>query len=879
MRAHQKIHPPKVIAATVIATLFLLTISTSSALLTATATNTQTNWNQQTIDTGGSFGPICLAVDSQNNPHVVYNGQNGFMYYASWDGQKWSKQGVVQGGEPDQLVLDSHGNPYILYKSQDGANYLASWNGQNWVFQSVPTGCCYALALDSTDTPHLAFTQQLPVSEYPQGVTNNIAMLNYASWTGADWSIQKIDSPVSYTDGVYLAFDSQNNPHIMYGFDTYYPQSGGYTKTVKFAAQKGSNWTLQSALASLDSYSNMALDSNGQAHFSYTIQYPHESTINGTVGYASWNGVSIQTEPVVSDVSVQLFSGTEFALGNQENPHIEFFNGSLLYASRADSNWNIETVAPDKYAYSEGPLVLDSNGNQYICYWVDDIRNTQAFVSQLLITSTLPLANIELPQATPTSTSSATAASQLWSFNPACPQISQPTLVDGRIYFLTTYSGAGPMALYCLDPSTGAQIWNKTADSGNYTYIATYTVADGRAYIGGALPGTITCLNVTTGAVLWNYSSGGTGIGSLTISGDVLYAGGDNYAYRSSGSTDSGIIAAFDASTGKVLWIYTAPSQTSFDYNNPIVKDGVVYVVSAFLSDLDSSWHGTVIALNASSGKELWSYTALSDFRGITLGDQLLYIESTYSDNTNSINVENVNGKIYQGGITALNTADGTIAWNYPTSDTINSLSVSNGTVYAVSDGGNVYSLGATSGKINWHYNAGLSLGNLIDAGSYLYVGSTSGVYCLDKTNGEVIWSFAENSYAMSSSTIPTLADGVIYIGWNGPTAFVPTVEHNLYALDASSGQKLWNYTLPNAISNAPIVFNGVVYVAGDYVTTRSIDFMEPATFYALEISVTQQNTVTDTSNGLLIPAVIVIVFVVFLGVVLVVERLGKKRV
>jgi outer membrane protein assembly factor BamB len=624
----------------------------------------------------------------------------------------------------------------------------------------------------------------------------------------------------------------------------------------------------------LDNLSNMVLDPNDQAHFSYTIQYPHETNINGTVGYATWDGTTARTETVTSSVTIAMFTRTDLAVDRQNNPHIEFFNGSLMYASRIGSKWDLQTVAPDKYAYSEGPIALDGNGAPYICYWVDDIHNTQTFVSQLLITSTLPLAAIELPQATPASEVSA-SATQLWKFNPACPQIRSPTLIDSRIYFLTTYSGAGPMALYCIDRSTGAQIWNKTASEENYVYIENYAVADGRVYIGGALPGTITCLDAKTGALLWNYTSTGTGFGSLTVSGGVLYAGGNNYAYSRGGSNDNGLLIAFDASTGKVLWSYTAPDRTRFDYINPLVKDGIVYAISSCLSEQDSSWQGTVLALDASSGKELWNYKSLSDFNGIAAGDQCLYVSSSFADTTNYVNSQNVNGKIYQGGITALNLGDGAKTWDYPTDDTINSLAFINGTLYAVSDGANVYSFDATNGRVIWSYTAGISLGNLIDTSDYLYVGSSAGVYCLDKTSGRVIWNYAENSYAQSSSTKPTFADGRIYVGWNGPTSFAPTTQHNLYALDAESGQRLWNYTLPNVISNAPIVEGGVVYVGGDYVTTRNPDFMEPAAFYALKSTITQQNA---ANNGLLVPAVVAAgVAAAFLGAISVIKRRTRK--
>ena len=102
--------------------------------------NGQNTWSTQTIATGGSFGPINMAVDSDNNPHVIYSGANGVLYYASWGGSKWNIQSVIQGGTPNQLLLDSHNNPFILFKGSNSITYYATWNGLNWIFQAVPEG-------------------------------------------------------------------------------------------------------------------------------------------------------------------------------------------------------------------------------------------------------------------------------------------------------------------------------------------------------------------------------------------------------------------------------------------------------------------------------------------------------------------------------------------------------------------------------------------------------------------------------------------------------------------------------------------------------------------------------------------------------------------
>jgi outer membrane protein assembly factor BamB len=48
------------------------------------------------------------------------------------------------------------------------------------------------------------------------------------------------------------------------------------------------------------------------------------------------------------------------------------------------------------------------------------------------------------------------------------------------------------------------------------------------------------------------------------------------------------------------------------------------------------------------------------------------------------------------------------------------------------------------------------------------------------------------------------VANGVVYVGSD---------DHNLYALNAATGAKLWSYTTGNFVSSSPTVDNGVVYV------------------------------------------------------------------
>jgi outer membrane protein assembly factor BamB len=50
------------------------------------------------------------------------------------------------------------------------------------------------------------------------------------------------------------------------------------------------------------------------------------------------------------------------------------------------------------------------------------------------------------------------------------------------------------------------------------------------------------------------------------------------------------------------------------------------------------------------------------------------------------------------------------------------------------------------------------------------------------------------------------VANGVVYVGSGD----------NVYALNASTGAKLWSYTTDSTVLSSPTVANGVVYASSD---------------------------------------------------------------
>jgi outer membrane protein assembly factor BamB len=65
------------------------------------------------------------------------------------------------------------------------------------------------------------------------------------------------------------------------------------------------------------------------------------------------------------------------------------------------------------------------------------------------------------------------------------------------------------------------------------------------------------------------------------------------------------------------------------------------------------------------------------------------------------------NGVVYIGSdnVYALDTANGTVKWTYPTLASVNSSpTVANGVVYFGANDDNLYALNATNGIAKWHY-------------------------------------------------------------------------------------------------------------------------------------------------------------------------------
>lgn len=136
----------------------------------------------------------------------------------------------------------------------------------------------------------------------------------------------------------------------------------------------------------------------------------------------------------------------------------------------------------------------------------------------------------------------------------------------------------------------------------------------------------------------------------------------------------------------------------------------------------------------------------------------------------------------------AVRASDGSEVWRFATKGSVNSTpAVWNRTVYFSSLDGNIYAVNESDGKERWHFRTG---------GERRY--SAPGIHGIQPSTEVMPDPF---DVFLSSPAI-----------WNG-TVYVGSGDHNVYAIDASTGALRWKFATGNVVHASPAVADGTVYI------------------------------------------------------------------
>ncbi len=285
----------------------------------------------------------------------------------------------------------------------------------------------------------------------------------------------------------------------------------------------------------------------------------------------------------------------------------------------------------------------------------------------------------------------------------------------------------------------------------------------------------IYALKTNDGSIVWDFRD--TSCNRITppsVVNNVVYFATDRY------------ICALEASNGHLLWNYSTGAFLSF----PIVAQNTV------LMGIGEGSKGTLLALNAATGQNIWNFTNEENSRTFgtpAIANGLVFVGS------------------YDENLYALNISTGKEVWKFNAGDFHPTPTVEKNIVYAMTSQANIYALNASSGVRIWNYSIfeGLTIGGqsyFAVSDNVLYaINGINKIYAINGDNGSQIWNqtFAPDfSYGLFA---PTVVNEFIYLG---------TV-NGLCALNRFNGQVAWNYST-GSVFEAPIVANGVLYVCSN---------------------------------------------------------------
>jgi eukaryotic-like serine/threonine-protein kinase len=121
----------------------------------------------------------------------------------------------------------------------------------------------------------------------------------------------------------------------------------------------------------------------------------------------------------------------------------------------------------------------------------------------------------------------------------------------------------------------------------------------------------------------------------------------------------------------------------------------------------------------------------------------------------------------------------------YPIDSAYISPAVADGKVFIGSVVGRIYCLDATDGTLIWTISTNqtdqYSTPSISNNKVFVAVGSV--VYCLNASQGVLLWNYTTGKGVMGSC--PVVIDDKLYVG---------SVDSNMYCLDAETGNLFWNY-------------------------------------------------------------------------------------
>jgi alcohol dehydrogenase (cytochrome c) len=401
-------------------------------------------------------------------------------------------------------------------------------------------------------------------------------------------------------------------------------------------------------------------------------------------------------------------------------------------------------------------------------------------------------------------------------------------------------------------------------------------VVDGVVYLQD-LYANVYAISLATGQLKWEYQANlaeksGPGPDGVAVANGVVY-----------GDTSTAVFA-LNAATGKVVWndgSLLNSGQGAFEIQ-PAVSGGRVYLASAYGSGPGG---GVLLALNAATGKELWSFNTVigGAAAGVTAvglgsggawetplvgadGSVTFGIGNPYQTIGDAIS--NPSRQLYTDSEVNLSAATGKLRWYYQAvpndfKDYDMQLSPIAATVRgvpAIIGGGKmgyVYAMNASTGALLWKTPVGAHNGHDNDSALLLSHQLTIKLpYTFEPGPlGGILTNMAaaDGSVYLATIDLPVTAKSLASVNGDTPTKTPSTGE--IEALSLATGKVEWDTKVPTLPLGAATVSNDLVFTTLYNGELLALNRSTGAIIYEKKLPTSTNSPITITGNAILVPA------------------------
>ncbi len=297
-----------------------------------------------------SEASLSLALDQSGQPHISFWRNDyprpGGLIYASWVSNAWDLQILesnTDAGRNNALAFDSQNKPHIIYFDDwNGVVNYASWTGTAWTIEKAFGNG--SLGMARLNPASLVFgTEDRPMVALSLGDSDPKSTLVWLLYkSGGVWQADQNYDIVGSSGARWpaIAADSNGKPHISYlDFNT---GTLHYARLTSWGPDTWSNTTIDSG-AQVGQGVSFAMDRLGLPHIAYM------DLTHGIMKYATQYLETWQTS-VVNVAGMHPAHGHALAVDSTGKPHIVYSDTSakkIMYATLNGSNWTAEVVADD----------------------------------------------------------------------------------------------------------------------------------------------------------------------------------------------------------------------------------------------------------------------------------------------------------------------------------------------------------------------------------------------------------------------------------------------------------------------------------------------------------------------------------------------------